>query len=203
MHLTAIRNILLEIGEQVEGNLICDIHPDNLQTHTNHAKIHNLQHVAKRKKRICEIGVNAGHSLLLMLEVNPDAEYVLFDIGTHTYTRPCVEYIQSQFPNTSIRILYGDSKQTLPKCKGEFDLIHVDGGHDMPEVTSDYKEAMRLISAECPIVFDDYSNYVHIQTFLDEKLHTGEIRPFVDTRLTPTNQHLVFTNPSKVLSLSS
>lgn len=193
----AIRDILLRVGEQVEGNLVCDIHPDNVLVDTNSRKIHNLQHVAKGKKRICEIGVNAGHSLLLMLEVNPTADYVLFDIGTHAYTRPCVEYIQTQFPNTSIRILYGDSKQTLPKCNGEFDLIHVDGGHDMPEVTSDYIQAMRLIAPDCPIVFDDYSNYSHIQRFLDEKIQAGDIRVYQDSSLQSTNQHLLFTNPRK------
>ena len=193
-----LREILLGIGEQVEGNLFCDIHPDNVLVESNSKKIHNLQHLVKGRKRICEIGVNAGHSLLMMLEANPTAEYVLFDIGTHKYTRPCVEYIQSQFPNTSIRVLYGDSKQTLPRCMGEFDFIHVDGGHDMPEVTSDYNESMRLISKEGVIVFDDYSNYSHIQSFLDEKHRTGEIRLYEDSNIQTTNQHLIFTNPLKV-----
>lgn len=196
-HFSAIRDILLRIGEQVEGNLVCDIHPDNLQMQTNEAKIKNLQHVVRGKTRICEIGVNAGHSLLLMLEANSTADYVLFDIGIHKYTRPCVEYIQSQFPNTSIQIIYGDSKQTIPNYVGEFDCIHVDGGHEPPEVMSDYKESMRLIVPGCPIVFDDYSNYSFIQIFLNEKLQTGEINLYADTELQATNQHLIFTNPLK------
>lgn len=193
-HFNAIREILLQIGEQVEGNLVCDIHPDNSMTQANQVKIANLQFLAKGKSRICEVGVNAGHSLLLMLDVNPTADYVLFDIGTHKYTRPCVEYIQSQFPNTSIRIFYGDSKQTLPRQQTEFDLIHIDGGHYAPEVMSDYAESMRLIAPGCPVVFDDY-NYPFIQTFLDNKLRQKKIILFEDSNLQPTQQHIVFTNP--------
>jgi predicted O-methyltransferase YrrM len=196
-HFNEIRNILLRIGEQVEGNMVCDIHPDNVVTQANQVKIANLQHLAKGKRRICEVGVNAGHSLLLMLDVNPTADYLLFDIGTHTYTRPCIEYIQSQFPNTSIRIFYGDSKVSLPKQEGEFDLIHIDGGHYAPEVMSDYAESMRLIAPKCPIVFDDY-NYPFIQTFLSNKLRTKEIELFEDSNLHSTNQHIIFTNPKKL-----
>jgi predicted O-methyltransferase YrrM len=195
-HINAIRDILLRIGEQVEGNLVCDIHPDNVQMQTNQTKIENLQNLVKGRTRVCEVGVNAGHSLLLMLEVNPTAEYVLFDIGIHRYTQPCVEYIQSQFPNTSIRITYGDSKETLPLCNEEFDFIHVDGGHNEPEVISDYTESMRLIRANCPIVFDDY-DYPFIHTFLTNKLRTNKIQLFVDSTLHPTNQHILFTNPLK------
>jgi hypothetical protein len=190
--LNAIRDILLEVGERVEGNLICDIHPDNLQTHTNQSKINNLQNLVKGRKRVCEVGVNAGHSLLLMLDVNPTAEYVLFDIGIHRYTRPCVEYIQSQFPNTSIRITYGDSKETLPLCNEEFDFIHIDGGHEGPEVISDYTVSIRLIAPNCPVVFNDY-NYSFIQTFLNQKFQCGEIALYKNEDIDTTNQHIVFT----------
>lgn len=192
-HLNEIRKILLEIGETLEGNLICDIHPDNSVVDRNQRKIQNLQTLAKGKTSICEIGVNAGHSLLLMLEVNPTANYVLFDIGSHRYTRPCVDYIRSAYPDTSIRIIYGDSKETMPTYEGSFDLIHVDGGHELPELTSDYKESMRLLRKGCPVVFDDY-DFPVIHTFLSKKLECGEIVPVQDTGLLPTEQHLIVTN---------
>jgi len=194
-HLTEIRRILIEIGETLEGNLICDIHPDNLVIERNQAKIKNLQTLAKEKTNICEIGVNAGHSLLLMLEVNPTANYVLFDIGSHKYTRPCVDYIRSVYPDTSIQILYGDSKETMPRYEGSFDLIHVDGGHELPELTSDYRESTRLIRKGCPIVFDDY-DFPVIRTFLKNKLESREIIPIEDSTLIPTEQHIIVTNPN-------
>lgn len=194
-HIHEISKILHTIGERVEGNLICDINPNISVEEQNRDKIQNLQYLVRGKRRVCEIGVNAGHSLLLMLSVNPTAEYVLFDIGTHAYTRPCMEYICRAYPNTSIRIIYGDSKDTLPTYSGTFDFIHVDGGHNLPEVSSDYKEATRLIEPHCPIVFDDY-DYPVIYTFLDERIARGEISTFNDTGIVDTHRHIVITtNP--------
>ena len=71
IHIRAIADILHNVGERVEGNLICDIDCDNYVIDRNFAKIHNLKFLCAGKKRICEIGVNACHSLLLMLLVNP------------------------------------------------------------------------------------------------------------------------------------
>lgn len=90
-HFEKISQILNEIGERVEGNLICDVDSSNIVITRNIAKIKNLQYLSKNKNKICEIGVNAGHSLLLMLEQNPNAEYLLFDLNNHKYTNPCIE----------------------------------------------------------------------------------------------------------------
>ena len=79
-HIKKITNILEEVGEQIEGNLICDVKPTNWTIQKNIHKIKNLQYLVKNKKKICEIGVNACHSLLLMLLVNPNADYLLFDL---------------------------------------------------------------------------------------------------------------------------
>ena len=68
-----IANILNQIGERVEGNLICDVSPNNIVIDRNEEKIHNLQQLSMAKNTICEIGVNAGHSLFIMLEQNPTA----------------------------------------------------------------------------------------------------------------------------------
>ena len=63
----------------------------------------NYQRAIANKKNVCEIGFNAGHSLLYMLLVNSTAEYTLFDLGEHLYSKPCLEYIRSLFPTTKIR----------------------------------------------------------------------------------------------------
>jgi hypothetical protein len=90
-HISNIGDILNRIGERVEGNLICDISSDNLTDHINKNKIHNLLKLSENKSKICEVGVNAGHSLLLMVSANPKAEYLIFDLNGHAYTKPCVE----------------------------------------------------------------------------------------------------------------
>jgi hypothetical protein len=197
-HFDEINNILKGIGERVEGNFICDITPDNLVYNTNIDKIKNLQNLAKRTKHICEIGVNAGHSLLLMIDESPNAEYELFDLGDHEYTRPCMEYIQQSFPNTKIKITYGDSKKTLKEFiinnsdrLGAFDLIHIDGGHELMEFTNDFYYTSLLGGENCLYIFDDY-NYPNIKKFLEDRLSLSIIEEVNEVSLTKTPRHLIY-----------
>nr|QBK91309.1 MAG: methyltransferase [Pithovirus LCPAC202] len=85
---------------------------------------------------VIEIGVNAGHSLLIMLlaSINSKIKITAFDICEYSYTKPCVDYLNSNFGNR-ITLIEGRSPEvyrrylkdtnSLPK----FDLIHVDGSH--------------------------------------------------------------------------
>jgi transcriptional regulator of acetoin/glycerol metabolism len=71
-HIKNITNILTNIGECIEGNLLCDKTPENW-VHLEPqclAKIKNLQIMCKDKQKIIEIGVNACHSLMIMLLEN-------------------------------------------------------------------------------------------------------------------------------------
>jgi hypothetical protein len=76
-HMMSIQSILRMVGERVEGNFICDISPDNFTISQNLDKIANLQLLSRGKNKICEIGVNACHSLLIMLLENPTAEFII------------------------------------------------------------------------------------------------------------------------------
>jgi predicted O-methyltransferase YrrM len=198
--INAIAKILDNIGERVEGNLICDISSSNSVMEKNIGKIHNLQTLAKGKNTICEIGVNAGHSLLIMLEQNPTADYTLFDLGNHKYTRPCLDYIKSVYPNTKINIIYGDSLKTLPKfisnnLDTKFELIHIDGGHKTQVVEGDFNHCKQMLDKEGITIFDDY-NYEHIKTFLDQKVKNEEIIECQNEELHPTERHFIYNlNP--------
>jgi predicted O-methyltransferase YrrM len=190
-HISNIANILDSVGEQVEGNLICDISSDNLKDADNESKIYNLLKLAVGKSSICEIGVNAGHSLLLMVSVNPTAEYVLFDLGGHGYTRPCVEYIKNAYPSTKITEIYGDSNLTLrdyvkTNKLNTFDMIHIDGGHETQTVMNDFIYTQFMLKQGGIVVFDDY-NFGNIKEVVDYYVernvitrHNGEL---VDTDL--------------------
>jgi len=176
IHLQKLTAILQEVGERVEGNLYCDIQPTNITA--DNQKINNLRNAVAQKQKVCEIGVNAGHSLLLMLDANPTAEYVLFDIGLHRYLEPCFNYLETAFPSASLKLLLGDSKITVPAYAenhtGEFDVCHIDGGHLAPEFTSDYESSMKLLKTGGLIVFDDY-DYSEIKAFVDSKIKAGEV----------------------------
>jgi predicted O-methyltransferase YrrM len=194
-HISNIAQILDNIGERVEGNLICDITSDNLVDSRNEAKIHNLLKLAVGKSSICEIGVNAGHSLLLMVSVNPTAEYLLFDLGGHGYTRPCVEYIKKAYPSTKITEVYGDSNITLRDYVkanelNTFDMIHIDGGHETQTVVSDFIYTQFMLKQDGIVIFDDY-NFGNIREIVDYYVQRQVITRYND-ELIDTDLHYVY-----------
>jgi predicted O-methyltransferase YrrM len=194
-HISNIAQILDSIGERVEGNLICDITSDNLVDSRNEAKIHNLLKLAVGKSTICEIGVNAGHSLLLMVSVNPTAEYLLFDLGGHAYTRPCVEYIKKAYPSTKITEVYGDSNITLRDYVkanelNTFDMIHIDGGHETQTVMSDFIYTQFMLKQDGIVIFDDY-NFGNIREVVDYYVQRQVITRY-SSELVDTDLHYVY-----------
>lgn len=196
-HFDNIKTILEAVGERVEGNLICDVSPSNLVIERNAHKIHNIQKLSIGKERICEIGFNAGHSLLLMIANNPTADYVIFDLCNHRYTIPCVTYIAEQYPNTKIEFIAGDSSISMPNYIKEnpnlkFDFIHIDGGHNLENVINDYNNSYSLIKEGGLTLFDDY-DYQTIREFINTKLGKGEIKEYSNSELIKTPLHIVYT----------
>jgi predicted O-methyltransferase YrrM len=198
-YIKELTKILESVGERIEGNLVCDITPTNWVIHNNIDKIKNLQYLCKNKKKIVEIGVNACHSLLLMLLINPEAEYLLFDLNCHKYTEPAFNYIKSQFPSTKINIIFGDSTKTMHKFIVDnqtelhsYDLIHIDGGHTIDIVSSDYNNSKQLSVNNGIVVFDDY-DYDSIYTFIQKMIEQKEIIEYTDSNIIRTRLHFVYT----------
>ena len=193
-----ISQILEETGEIIEGNLICDIYPRNWKIEQNINKIKNLQYLYKNKKKIIEIGVNACHSLLLMLLINSDAEYLLFDLNNHKYTKKTIEYVKKEFPNTKIEIIYGNSVETIPKYiidnpnqLNSYELIHLDGGHTENIFSKDYENCKNLITDDGIIIFDDY-NMNDIRNFICNKINQKEIIEYTDDNICKNNLHFLY-----------
>lgn len=198
IHIQNITKILKGVGERIEGNLICDIRPDNWIIHNSKDKIYNLQQLVKDKKKVIEIGVNGCHSLVIMLLINPHAEYLLFDLGNHRYTRPAVDYIKDAFPNTKIDIIYGNSVNTMneyilqnSKSINTYELIHLDGGHTPDIFIHDYNNSKKLLAPDGVVIFDDY-NYSEIKNFIDHKVATNEIVKYSDGILLDTPLHFIY-----------
>ena len=198
-HFDTISDILKEVGERVEGNLICNVSADNVIIEETKDKIYNLRYLVKNKVRICLVGINAGHSLLVMLEQNPTAEYVLFDLGNHGYTKPCIEYIKKQYPKTRINVIYGDSKETIPNfildneyLQESFDLVHIDGGHGFLEFCADFYNCRYLVSKDGLTIFDDY-DYSDIKKFIDNRVSVGSIKRYQNSNLKVTDKHFIYT----------
>jgi len=198
VHIKNLQNILKNLGERIEGNLICDVTHDNFTISRNINKIKNLQTLALGKHKICEIGINACHSLLLMLLVNPDAEYLLFDLNNHGYTEHCLNYIKSQFPNAKITTIFGNSVKTIYKYimdnkseMGTFDLCHIDGGHLYHVFSNDYHHVKFLSQENSAVIFDDFE-LPDIRRFLLDKINTNEIIQYHHNNIISTDLHFIY-----------
>lgn len=178
-HYNIIKNIVFESTNQyiVEGNYISDINENNKSNYI-YSKLANLlwcSNLISNNPNICEIGFNAGHSSILILEGqnNNTLNYTIFDIGEHKYMKPCFNYIKQNYKNANIELIEGNSIETIPewieinKNKiGTYSLIHIDGGHSFECIENDMKNADILIMKEGIIIIDD-TNIDYIYNCVD------------------------------------
>lgn len=160
-HLSVIEKIVrdsLSQGEMFEGN--CFYYHNTFITDESFFPKHlNIMQVSKTGNNIVEIGFNAGHSALLMLAANKNAHIHAFDICYHPYTKPCIEYLNSQY-NNRITLHEGNSHITLkdfvdtnPSYK--FDVLHVDGNHEYCHTNIDFFLSKRMSRPGAYCIYDD------------------------------------------------
>ena len=164
VHVSYLKKIIEESGEPCEGNVFW-FQYDHQERELFLNKRLNLFNYSQKAQNIMEIGFNAGHSCLLYLMSNPTSKIQVFDLGEHIYTRPCFEYLSTQFPNR-LAIEYGDSRKTVPAYISEntdkvFDMIHIDGGHDQSVVRADILNSI-ILSDEKTIIISDDDDHVCI-----------------------------------------
>ena len=151
-----ILEIIKSTGEELEGNCFY-IHKSFNEINDINKKI-NLFSLAKNRDVILEIGFNAGHSALLFLLANPNAVVHCFDICYHEYTEKCFKYLSNEFPGR-LYLHKGDSKQEINRFKETssllFDLIHIDGGHEMQDANCDFFNTLPIAKKDGILIFDD------------------------------------------------
>ncbi len=154
--LRRLNAIVRQSGEQLEGNLFYadgdDGFAERLPAPDLAPARRNLWRAARFKERMLEVGVNAGHSALLVLSSTPRLEYYGVDIMSHSYTIECVDFLKGEFPGR-MHLFPGDSREVLPWLAGrsdelEFDLLHVDGGHTSEVCLSDMTNCIRMAHGE-------------------------------------------------------
>ena len=180
-HLSSLRVRIIASEDSLEGNCFyyhnsCDIYEALIPKQLN-----LLWCGLTAKKRICEIGFNAGHSALLffLLRDTEPIDFTVFDIGRWAYTRPCMDYINEIYPNIRIEYLEGDSLIEVPKwveknqaLLGAYDLVHVDGGHSEECIKSDMLYADKLVCIGGNIIVDD-SDDSNIKKCIESYLISG------------------------------
>lgn len=104
---------------------------------------------------ILEIGFNGGHSAEVFLKSNPGCRVVSFDLGEHAYVHVGKEYIDTAFPERHTLIL-GNSVWTLSSYpQTTFDIIFIDGGHDVFVAVSDLIHCKRFAHESTLVFMDD------------------------------------------------
>ena len=162
--LDALKKLIVATGEPLEGNSFY-VHQSLQLYPALFTKQVNLYWCGSQApSRLCEIGFNGGHSALLFLlgrDTKP-LDFTVFDIGHHTYVKPCLSYIQSRFPHSRFEYVEGDSTATMPawlernpSLVGTYDVVHVDGGHSDHCVTNDMRNADRLVRVGGLLIVDD------------------------------------------------
>lgn len=161
--LDGLNQAVLTTGEPVEGNLFYEHHSPSFSrsaiTQRFSGKRSNLLCAVHGRSRILEIGVNAGHSALMMLYHNPNLRYVGVDICRHRYTYAAMDFLKKTFPGR-VEFFVGDSVFVLPEINiarpdMRFDIAHIDGLHTLNHCKTDTFNAMSLVTAYGWIVIDD------------------------------------------------
>jgi hypothetical protein len=122
---------------QLEGHI--GLFLDKIELLQNYADDPNVE-------MICEIGFNAGHSMLNFLVSNPIAKIIVFDNYIHQYSSIATISIQYSFPTRDFIHIVGDSQLSVPSWKRTFyshiqqqkcNLIFIDGGHLKSQLIDD------------------------------------------------------------------
>ena len=102
--------------------------------------------------KMMEIGMNAGHSVVAYLHNCPDLHVHAVDICEHPYVKDCAKALEDEYGDR-FQFQQCDS-QTLHKTDFiGYDLVRIDGGHHISNVTSDYDKCK--VSGVKYIIFDD------------------------------------------------
>ncbi len=152
-------------GGRVEGNY-CHFHESAITPHTppdvrRSWKREYLRRAVRGCRSGLEIGFNAGHSAVLILNAEPEMRLASIDIGLHPYTFPCAKAVEALFPHR-FSFHVGDSRQALARINAApLDFVHIDGGHGPEVVAFDVNWFCENAPVGCRLLLDDaYVEYI-------------------------------------------
>lgn len=191
-YLEDIKSIVIDCKVPLEGNCFYYHHTLKRFGELFNKQV-NLFSCGINAKRVCEIGFNAGHSALLMLLSKTITDFTIFDIGLHKYTKPTFDYIVSKFPNVKFEYVIGDSTIEMPlwinknsHLCGQYDVVHIDGGHSEYCITNDIKNSLKLVKIGGILVIDDTHDKC-INRNVDLCLESGK---FQELNILPTQGYV-------------
>ena len=73
----------------------------------------------------------------------------------HEYSYHAKDYLQLKYPN-QLKIVKGNSTETLPNHTGIYDFIYVDGNHSYEIARQDLKNIVKNTNKDTVVIIDDY-----------------------------------------------
>jgi len=106
-------------------------------------------------KTILEIGFNGGHSADFFLSHRGVVSMVSFELQKEKHVIVGKKYIDEKYPGRH-EMVWGDSTMTVPKFESrKFDLIFIDGGHEVEVARADLNNCMRFAHPGTVVIMDD------------------------------------------------
>jgi len=127
---------------------------------------------------ICEVGVALGDFSEFLLNALRPRDLVAMDLfGLHGLEtlwgrstreifggRTHAQYYCDRFAAQPVRVMEGDSAAALGSLPdASLDLIYIDGDHSYEGVKADTAQAVRKVTADGLLIFNDYIMYDHLQ----------------------------------------
>jgi len=156
------------------------------------ALLHSLS-ADKDVRTVCEIGFNAGHSAVAMLEGHNHVALVEFDLLGMLYSKAAKKALEKSYPNRT-RFFQGSSQMTVPQYailvaadpvrNPPCDLWMVDGDHNTGALL-DLRAAVNASRDGAVIVADDCTRkrHTHVVQSWRRMVSAGHIRPEFETEL--------------------
>jgi hypothetical protein len=201
-NLRRLNDIVRSTGEQLEGNL-CYFHHQQDSSYAppdprRGARRETFLRALAGRRRMFEIGFNAGHSSLLAL-THTDISVTSVDVATHTYTEPAADYLSEMFPGR-FQFAKMDTRQ-LPAFAqdldlGGHDMVHIDGGHTADAFACDIATALAFGAPDTLVLIDDI--YLHpIRRMIDRLTSDRKLARYGNLETIESGAYIVLETPGR------
>jgi len=163
-----------KLMDGVKGHFDEEGHPV-LDTHYT-AILKNILKATGAKK-VMEIGMHAGHTVVGFLDADEDVIVHAIDICEHNYVRTCASRIMKAYGTSRFQFGEKDSVTLgLGSLEG-YDLVRIDGGHSTEVLEQDI---IRCVSSRVPWIIIDDMDMPNIREYVSERVLKNGDCPYIN-----------------------
>ena len=132
---------------------------------------------ATKAKKIMEIGMYAGHTVVGFLDADEDVVVHAIDICDHDHVHACASRIMKAYGKS--RFSFGEMDSTtmgLQSLEG-YDLVRIDGGHSTEVLQQD---CIRAIASKVPWIIIDDMGMKNVREFVSNQILENGNCPYIN-----------------------